>query len=105
MILKERILPLTGKYEYTFVNTVGQCFSAGKVQEYAKTNLIKVYNRVFSEQEYLDGIDVGLQEPNGISITKDVIILVVDEPLKNNEKNWIENALIYVKNNLSLFLD
>ena len=105
MILKERYLPLTGKYEYTFVNTVGKCFSAGKIQEYAKNNLIKVYNRVFTEQEYLVGTYIGLREPNGISVTKDIILLVLDDKLKNNEINWIENALVYVKNNIELFVD
>lgn len=105
MILKYRLLPLTGKHEYTFSNPVGRCFSASKVQSYMKSNLIKVYNRNFTEEEYEAGTDVGFKERNGISITKDVVIIVVDEELKNNEKNWIENALIYIKNNLEMFID
>lgn len=104
-ILQQKYLPLTNKYEYTFSNSAGVCFSAGKCQVRLKSDNIPIYNRNFTLQEREQGTDVGFREPNGVTITKDIVRFVVDRELTLIEINWVELALNYVKKHINNFKD
>ena len=105
MILQQKYLPITNKYEYTFSNPAGVCFSAGKCQTRLKSDNIPIFNINFTQQELDDGTSVYLREPNGVSITKDIVRFVVDRELTASEISWVELALDYMKKHINNFKD
>ena len=105
MIISQKQLPITNKYEYTFSNPAGVCLSAGKCQARLKSDNIPIFNYNFTQQEQDEGTSVYFQEPNGVSITKDIVRFVVDRELTTDEINWVELALDYVKKHINNFKD